>query len=79
VFASTIDITRDVSAFLVKNLLPLILLAIVVYISLWLPFKDHTARVSMAVTGVLTGAVMLNSVTNSLPSVDYTVAIEWAY
>jgi hypothetical protein len=33
----------------------------------------------MAVTGVLTGAVMLNSVTNSLPSVDYTVAIEWAY
>lgn len=79
VFASTIDISRDVSAFLVKNLLPLILLCIVVYISLWLPFKDHTARVSMAVTGVLTGAVMLNSVTNSLPAVNYTVAIEWAY
>ncbi len=79
VFASTVDISRDVSAFLVKNLLPLFLLTIVVYISLWLPLKDHTARVSMAVTGVLTGAVMLNSVTNSLPSVDYTVAIEWAY
>lgn len=79
VFTSTVDIKRDVSAFLVKNLLPLFLLTIVVYISLWLPFKDHTTRVSMAVTGVLTGAVMLNSVTNSLPAVDYTVAIEWAY
>ena len=79
VFSSTVDIKRDVRAFLVKNLLPLFLLTIVVYISLWLPFKDHTTRVSMAVTGVLTGAVMLNSVTNSLPAVDYTVAIEWAY
>ncbi len=66
-------------SFLVKNLLPLFLLTIVVYIGLWLPFKDHTARVSLAVTGILTGAVMLNTVTSSLPSVDYTVAIEWAY
>ena len=34
---------------------------------------------SLAVTGILTGAVMLNTVTSSLPSVEYTVAIEWAY
>ena len=79
VFASNVEIRRDVSSFLVKNLLPLILLSIVVYISLWLPLKDHTSRISMAVTGILTGAVMLNTVTSSLPDVDYTVAIEWAY
>lgn len=79
VFASTVEISRDVSSFLVKNLLPLLLLSIVVYISLWLPLKDHTSRISMAVTGILTGAVMLNTVTSSLPDVDYTVAIEWAY
>lgn len=78
-FAATVEIQRDVASFLVKNLLPLFLLTIVVYIGLWLPFKDHTARVSLAVTGILTGAVMLNTVTSSLPSVDYTVAIEWAY
>ncbi len=29
--------------------------------------------------GRLTGAVTLASVTNSLPSVGYTVAVEWAY
>ncbi len=76
--AST-EITRDVGSFLVKNLLPLILLTIVTYVSLWYPYKDATSRISFGVTGILTGAVMLNSVTNSLPSVDYTVAIEWAY
>ncbi|MDI1290043.1 MAG: hypothetical protein PSX37_08880, partial [bacterium] len=48
-------------------------------VSLWYPFKDAGSRISFGVTGILTGAVMLNSVTSSLPDVDYTVAIEWAY
>ena len=74
-----IAVSRDVRSFLIKNLLPLILLTLVVYVSLWYPYKDATARISFGVTGILTGAVMLNSVTSSLPSVDYTVAIEWAY
>ncbi len=76
--AST-EISRDVPSFLVKNLLPLLLLTIVVYFSLWYPYKDAPARVAFGVTGILTGAVMLNSVTGSLPQVDYTVAIEWSY
>jgi len=72
-------ISRDVSSFLIKNLLPLLLLTLVLYISLWYPFKEASSRISFGVTGILTGAVMLNSVTTSLPDVDYTVAIEWAY
>ena len=58
---------------------PLALLAMVTYVALWYPYKDATARISFGVTGILTGAVMLNSVTSSLPAVDYTVAIQWAY
>lgn len=77
-FVTDVSISRDVSSFLVKNILPLVLLVIVTYLSLWLPMSDG-ARVSFAVTGILTGAVMLNSVTNSLADVEYTVAIEWAY
>jgi ABC-type branched-subunit amino acid transport system substrate-binding protein len=72
-------ISRDVTSFLIKNLLPLILLSMVTYVALWYPYKDATARISFGVTGILTGAVMLNSVTSSLPAVDYTVAIQWAY
>lgn len=77
--SSNVTISRDVLSFLAKNLLPLLLLTIVVYFSLWYPYKDAPARVTFGVTGILTGAVMLNSVTGSLPQVDYNVAIEWAY
>jgi ABC-type branched-subunit amino acid transport system substrate-binding protein len=78
-FVAATTISRDVSSFLAKNLLPLVLLTLVTYVSLWYSHKDTTARVSFGVTGILTGAVMLNNVTSSLPQVAYTVAIEWAY
>ncbi len=77
--ATQLQISRDVRSFLVKNVLPLALLGIVLYITLWMPYSDATSRISFGVTGILTGAVMLNSVTSSLPTVSYTVAIEWAY
>lgn len=77
-FVTDVSIARDVRSFLVKNLLPLALLVIITFISLWLPLSE-SSRVSFAVTGVLTGAVMLGTVTSSLANVDYTVAIAWAY
>lgn len=77
--ATQLEIGRDVRSFLVKNVLPLALLGIVLYITLWMPYGDATSRISFGVTGILTGAVMLNGVTSSLPTVSYTVAIEWAY
>jgi hypothetical protein len=73
-----VSIARDVSSFLVKNILPLALLVLVTFLSLWLPIGE-ASRVTFAVTGILTGAVMLNSVTSSLADIEYTVAIEWAY
>lgn len=78
-FFSDVDISRDIPSFLIKNLLPLMLLVAVSYLALWLPFKELSSRISFGVTGILTGAVMLGSVTSSLPQVDYTVAIEWAF
>lgn len=76
--ATDVTISRDTASFLVKNVLPLALLVIVTFMALWLPFSE-SARVTFSVTGILTGAVMLNSVTSSLRNVEYTVAIEWAY
>ncbi|MFA7265958.1 MAG: ABC transporter substrate-binding protein, partial [Candidatus Nanopelagicales bacterium] len=78
-FVGDVAIGRDIPSFLTKNLLPLLLLVSVSYIALWLPFKESGARISFGTAGILTGAVMLSTVTNSLPQVDYTVAIEWAY
>jgi ABC-type branched-subunit amino acid transport system substrate-binding protein len=78
-FVTETTISRDVGSFLVKNVLPLLLLVLVTYIALWTPGDDLATRVSFGVTGILTGAVMLSEVTASLPNVDYSVAIQWAY
>ena len=78
-YVTQTTISRDVNSFLIKNVLPLLLLVMVTYIALWTPGSDLATRVSFGVTGILTGAVMLNEVTASLPNVDYSVAIQWAY
>ena len=74
-----IDISRNVAQFLLKNLLPLILLLAITYISLFFSHEQTTERVSFGITGVLTGAVLLSTVVSVLPDVGYTVAIEWAF
>lgn len=74
-----IDISRNVAQFLLKNLLPLILLLAITYISLFFSHDQTTERVSFGITGVLTGAVLLSTVVSVLPDVGYTVAIEWAF
>jgi hypothetical protein len=74
-----IDISRNVGQFLLKNLLPLVLLLAITYISLFFSHEQTTERVSFGITGVLTGAVLLSTVVSVLPDVGYTVAIEWAF
>lgn len=74
-----IDYARDVRAFLIKNMLPLALLALVTYFSIYFSPANAVSRISLAITSVLTASVMLQSVWNSLPNVGYTVAIEWLY
>ncbi|MGM1060836.1 ABC transporter substrate-binding protein [Saccharothrix sp. Mg75] len=78
-YAGEVVIARDTLPFLVKNLLPLVLLVCVTYLSLYFKASDGAAPVSMGVTAILSTAVLLNNVTSQLPSVSYTVALEWGY
>jgi hypothetical protein len=78
-FTADVTVQRDVAAFLGKNLLPLVLLAAVTYVSLFFPPTLTEARVTFGVSGILTAAVLLSSVTSVLPQVGYTVAIEWGF
>ncbi len=78
-FQVIVDIGRDVRSFLVKNLLPLALLALVTYIAIWFPPEQAGARVSFAITALLSSSVMLINVSNQLPEIGYTVAIEWGF
>ena len=69
---------RDVRGFLLKNLLPLGLLALVTYLSLFFAPDQAGTRVGFAVTSILTASVLLESVTGPL-DVGYTVAIEGVF
>ncbi|MGN6486094.1 MAG: ABC transporter substrate-binding protein, partial [Thermomicrobiales bacterium] len=78
-FQIVMDAGRDVSSFLWKNLLPLVLLTLVTYIAIWFPAEQAGARVGFAITALLSSAVMLNAISGQLPDIGYTVAIEWGY
>ncbi|NUT50021.1 MAG: ABC transporter substrate-binding protein, partial [Saccharothrix sp.] len=78
-YTGEVEIVRDIMPFLLKNLLPLVLLICVTYLSLFFKPGDGAAAVSMGVTAILSTAVLLNNVTSQLPSVSYTVALEWGY
>jgi branched-chain amino acid transport system substrate-binding protein len=77
-FVTEITMQRDVPGFLVKNLMPLALLAMVTYLSLFLGPDQAGTRIGFAVTAILTASVLLESVTGPL-GVGYIVAIEWAF
>ncbi|MDQ2652561.1 MAG: ABC transporter substrate-binding protein, partial [Chloroflexota bacterium] len=79
VFTADVTITRDLAGFLLKNLLPLGLLAAITYVSLFFPHSQTGERVAFAVSAILTAAVLLASVTSFLPQIGYTVAIEWGF
>lgn len=79
VFTADVTITRDLGGFLLKNLLPLALLAAITYVSLFFPHSQTGERVAFAVSAILTAAVLLTSVTSVLPQIGYTVAIEWGF
>lgn len=76
---ATVLIERKVEQFLIKNLLPLAILVVITYISLFFSHTQTTERVSFGITGALTGAVLLSGVTGLLPDIGYTLAIEWAF
>jgi hypothetical protein len=70
---------RDVHSFLTKNLLPLALLALVTYISLFFSPANAGTRIGFSITAILTTSVLLQSLAGNLPDVGYTVALEWGY
>ena len=70
---------RDVRSFLIKNLLPLALLALVTYISLFFSPENAGTRIGFSITAILTTSVLLQSISGNLPDIGYTVAIEWGF
>jgi branched-chain amino acid transport system substrate-binding protein len=75
-FDTVIVLRRSSAVFILKNLLPLFLLALVVFATLFFPETLFRERVTIPVTAILTSAVLLLAVDNQLGDVGYTVAVE---
>ena len=75
-FDTVIVLQRSGAIYILKNLLPLFLLALVVFATLFFPETLYRERVTIPVTAILTSAVLLLAIDNQLGDVGYTVAVE---
>jgi ABC-type branched-subunit amino acid transport system substrate-binding protein len=75
-FNAVVVLRRDFAIFIVKTLVPLVLLVLVVFATLFFPETLFRERINIPVTAILTSAVLLLTVNNQLGDVGYTVALE---
>lgn len=76
---ATVTLQRRPLIFLVKNLLPLILLTLVPLTTLFFPKRLSKERPPVAVSALISGTVLLVGVYRQLPEIGYTVAIEYVF
>ncbi len=75
----SIDLRRKVMATLAKSLLPLGLMSLIMYASLFFPVALVKEKVTVAITGALSGAVLLSSINSQLGSIGYIIAVEYGF
>jgi branched-chain amino acid transport system substrate-binding protein len=78
-FLVTVDVRRRALATLSKTLMPLFLMTLIMFASLYFPVALVKEKVTVAITGALSGAVLLSAINSQLGSIGYTVALEYAF
>jgi ABC-type branched-subunit amino acid transport system substrate-binding protein len=78
-FLVSVDLKRRAVATLAKTLLPLMLMTFIMYASLYFPHGLVKEKVTVAITGALSGAVLLTAINSQLGGVGYTVAVEYVF
>lgn len=77
-FNVVLNLSRNSFEFLIKSLLPLMIVLVLGYLSLYLPL-GHGSRLSIGTSTLLTTAFFHLNLTNSLPQIGYTVALEYIF
>jgi branched-chain amino acid transport system substrate-binding protein len=78
-YAASFEMQRRSLSTVTKNMLPLLIMTCILYASLHFPAVLVQAKIGVAMTAILTGMVLLNSVNAQLGSIGYTVAVEYAF
>jgi branched-chain amino acid transport system substrate-binding protein len=74
-----IELRRITPSTLAKALLPLGIMTLIMFASLYFPQNLVKEKVTVAVTAALSGAVLLSSVNAQLGGIGYTIAIEYVF
>jgi hypothetical protein len=78
-FNLTVELQRRVIATLAKTLLPLGLMTLIMYASLYFPTGLVKEKVTVAITAALSGAVLLSAINSQLGNVGYVMAAEYVF
>jgi ABC-type branched-subunit amino acid transport system substrate-binding protein len=78
-FLVTFRLQRRITAALIKMMLPVFLMTVVMYTTLHFPHALTKEKVTVQVTSVLSGAVLLSAVNSQLGAVGYTILAEYAF
>jgi ABC-type branched-subunit amino acid transport system substrate-binding protein len=78
-FIATLDVKRRALSTVIKTLMPLLLMTLIIYTTLHFPPVLIKEKVTVAITGALSGAVLLTAINSQLGSIGYTIAIEYAF
>jgi ABC-type branched-subunit amino acid transport system substrate-binding protein len=78
-FRLEVELRRRTLPTLAKSLLPVGLMTLLMFASLWFPPALVRDKVAVAITGALSGAVLLASINSQLGNVAYTMDVEYAF
>ena len=78
-FRVEVELRRRTGATLIKSLLPIGLMTLMMFASLWFPPALLRDKLVVTITGALAGAVLLSSINNQLGNVAYTMDVEYAF
>jgi len=78
-FRFDVELRRRAATTMVKTLLPVGLLTLMMFASLWYPRTLVRDKVAVALASALSGAVLLAAINSQLGNVGYTMAVEYVF
>jgi branched-chain amino acid transport system substrate-binding protein len=78
-FKMEIEVQRNIGTTLIKTLLPIGLMTLVMFATLFFPPGLAASKVAVAITAALSGAVLLSSINAQLGNVGYVIAVEYGF
>lgn len=78
-FNLNVELSRHIGTTLVKTLLPIGLMTLIMLSTLYFPLALVNAKVTVAITAALSGAVLLSAINSQLGNVGYVIAVEYGF